>query len=359
MNWANDGKEIKHWLLNNPKDPNTTHWSRRIINTEFYCQPGLTWTFVSSSAFGIRYTDPGFLFDVGGSSLFPGSKTLVVLSLLCSTVTWHFLKALNPTLNFQAGNIADVPWDPTLSPDLEQAANHRAETAIAIARADWNNFETTWDFHTPPLLHPDLKGATLEASWQNWNIYCSDSVRRMQSLETENNRLFILAILAYRLQNELSAQASEEEITLARADVRKDIAAFLSYAVGCIMGRYSIDKPGLILANGGDTLEQYISLVGKPKSQLCFVPCEDGISPVLDDEWFEDDIVARTRGFVRAAFGEATLRENVRFIEESLGKWVRICGNIFWPTSIKIICKPIRGGRSTGSCRVPGKASAF
>jgi len=115
----------------------------------------------------------------------------------------------------------------------------------------------------------------------------------------------------------------EEQITLARADARRDMAAFLSYAVGCIMGRYSLDQPGLILADAGDSLRDFLEKAGQPLEALTFAPDEDGIIPVLDGEWFEDDIVARTRDFLRATFGEATLNENLRFIEESLGKDLR------------------------------------
>jgi hypothetical protein len=139
----------------------------------------------------------------------------------------------------------------------------------------------------------------------------------MQELETENNRLFIAA---YGLDGELQPEVPEAQITLARAEARRDMAAFLSYAVGCMMGRYSPDHPGLILANAGDSLREFLEKVGKPLAELTFAPDEDGIIPVLDGEWFEDDIVARTRDFLRATFGETTLNENLRFIEDSLGK---------------------------------------
>jgi hypothetical protein len=170
------------------------------------------------------------------------------------------------------------------------------------------------------LLRPGLKGATLEASWRNWEAQSTAAIRRMQELETENNRLFIAA---YGLDDELQPEVPEEQITLARAEARRDMAAFLSYAVGCMMGRYGPDHPGLILANAGDSLREFVEKVGKPLAELTFAPDEDGIIPVLDGEWFEDDIVARTRDFLRATFGEATLNENIRFIEESLGKDLR------------------------------------
>ena len=191
---------------------------------------------------------------------------------------------------------------------------------ISIARSDWDNFETSWDFRDQPLLRPGLKGATLEASWRNWEVQSSAAIRRMQELETENNRLFIAA---YGLDGELQPEVPEEQITLARAEARRDMAAFLSYAVGCMMGRYSPDHPGLILANAGDTLENFRAKIkesGLSIEGLSFAPDDDAIIPVLEGEWFEDDIVARTRDFLRATFGEATLKQNLRFIEDSLGK---------------------------------------
>jgi type II restriction/modification system DNA methylase subunit YeeA len=142
----------------------------------------------------------------------------------------------------------------------------------------------------------------------------------MQELETENNRFFIAA---YGLEGELQPEVPEDQITLARADQRKDVAAFLSYATGCMMGRYSLDHPGLILANAGDTLENYHAKVGKSIGEVPFQPDPDGIIPVLDGEWFEDDIVARTREFLEVTFPESTVTENLRFIEESLGKDIR------------------------------------
>ena len=191
---------------------------------------------------------------------------------------------------------------------------------VERSRIDWDNFETSWNFSTLPLLACRRKDKTIEACWHSWETDCSSAILQMKQLETKNNRLFIAA---YGLDGELQPEVPEEQITLARAEARRDMAAFLSYAVGCMMGRYSLDHPGLILANAGDTLREFLAKVGRPQDQLTFAPDEDGIIPVLDGEWFEDDIVARTRDFLRATFGEATLRENLRFIEDSLGKDLR------------------------------------
>jgi hypothetical protein len=292
-----------------------------IKNRRYYFRECVTWSFVSSAHFGARRSDKGFIFDVGGSSGFAenAEELEVWTALLCSSVCVGFLKVLNPTLNFQVENIQALPqWEFDVS--SKARVGSVSLSCQAIARDDWNNFETSWDFRDQPLLRPGLKSETLEASWRNWDTHSTAAILRMQELETENNRLFIAA---YGLDGELQPEVPLEEITLARANAHRDMAAFLSYAVGCMMGRYSLEVPGLILADAGDTLEDYLSKVSKPLDQITFAPDDDGILPVLDGEWFEDDIVARTRDFIRATFGEATLEENLRFIEESLGKNLR------------------------------------
>jgi len=310
VNWSNDGDEIANFR------PNSV-----IRNPRYYFQPALTWSFISSSFFGVRYSDSGFLFDVAGSSAFPPEHLQKsIIGFLCSKIAFEMMKALNPTMNFQVGNVATLPFLQSEICVSKKTIDELIHEAIGRARADWDNFETSWDFRDLPLLRPELKVATLEASWSHWEAHCTAAIRRMQELETENNRLFIEA---YGLTGELTPEVPEDQITLARADRRKDVVAFLSYAVGCMMGRYSLDHPGLILANAGDSLREFLDKVGKPMADLTFTPDEDGILPVLDGEWFEDDIVSRTRDFLRATFGEATLAENLRFIEEALGKDLR------------------------------------
>ena len=237
-----------------------------------------------------------------------------LLGLLNSKVAHLVFQGLNPTLSTQVGDIERLPV-------IESAkASGNVLNLTNLARADWDNFETSWDFRDQPLLRPGLKGLALEASWRNWEAQSTASIRRMQELETENNRLFIAA---YGLDGELQPEVPEDQITLARAEARRDMAAFLSYAVGCMMGRYSLDHPGLIIANAGDTLREFLEKVEKPLGELTFAPDEDGIIPVLDGEWFEDDIVARTREFLVATFPDSLLAENLRFIETSLGKDIR------------------------------------
>ena len=304
LDWGREGERLRDY-------------GRAVFrNKDNYFSSGITWSGLTSSRASFRSVGPGFVFDSNkGAMLFaPVESQTTILGFLNSEVANHLLAGLNPTLSTQVGDIERLPV----------ISNEKAEgivaELVAASKADWDNFETSWDFRDQPLLRPGLKGATLEASWRNWEAQSTAAIRRMQELETENNRLFIAA---YGLDGELQPEVPEAQITLARAEARRDMAAFLSYAVGCMMGRYSPDHPGLILANAGDTLREFLEKVGKPLAELSFAPDEDGIIPVLDGEWFEDDIVARTRDFLRATFGEATLRENLRFLEDSLGKDVR------------------------------------
>jgi hypothetical protein len=315
LDWRNDGEAVISYAAQLYGSP-----TRTIKSLSEYFKPCISWSKISWSV-AFRYFPSGFIFDVAGCCIFFTSDAVAscALGFLNSRVAEALLATTSPTLNFEAGHVAAVPF----SPPLDEMVGITSETTtllISIARTDWDNFETSWDFRDQPLLRPCLKSATLEVSWRNLEAQCTAAIRRMQELETRNNRLFIDA---YGLQNELYSEVPEEQITLARADARRDVVAFLSYAVGCMMGRYSPDHPGLILANAGDSMSDFLKKVNLPLENLTFVPNEDAIIPVLDGEWFENDIVARTREFLRATFGEATLRENVRFIEDSLGKDLR------------------------------------
>ncbi len=330
--WHNDGHQIRTTMHPDGK----RIWGHN-FNLDYIFKSCLTFTATSSSYFGIRYSPVGFLFDNKGSSYFSEPQKLKpILGFLGSEVASYLLEAINPTVEFQPGNIAVLPFNETTN---TEETTRSVDQLIELSRADWDNFETSWDFRDQPLLRPGLKGATLEASWRNWEAQSTAAIRRMHELETENNRLFIAA---YGLDGELKPEVPEEQITLARAEARSDMAAFLSYAVGCMMGRYSLARSGLVLADAGGTIEDYWRIVEKdeggrikdePESAAgggnfiphpsSFIPDSDGIIPVLDGEWFEDDIVARTRDFLRATFGEAALKQNLRFIEDSLGKDLR------------------------------------
>ncbi len=307
LNWENNGKEIRGY-------------EKSVVrNSQFYLRSGVTWTLLSSSYFGSRLVDPGYVFDTNGKMLFSESKygNNIFLGLILSSVGNKMLSVLNPTLAFQVGDIIRIPFLDKEIDIISKSVDDVISKAIMIAKSDWNSFETSWDFEIAPLLHSQNKQLSISDSWEIWAKHCAESIAKMQKLETENNRLFIEA---YGLQEELTPEVPEDQITLARPERRKDVVAYLSYAIGCMMGRYSLEKPGLILADAGDSVQEYLHKIGKPLDQIAFPPDEDGIIPVVEGEWFPDDIVARTREFLRVTYGEATLNENLRFIEESLGK---------------------------------------
>ena len=334
LNWENDGFEIKKRKADDLESGKCTANNAKCWNQDYYFRSGLSWSGTGIETFGARFTPPGFVFDVKGSTCFVEQSVIIsYLAYFNSIIPTEFLKILNPTTEFQAGNIKLLPLAGDLfSETFCSKVEPLATSALRLSTSDWNNFETSWNFSYSPLIRPGnweiepdqpvgpSKGHDLAESWKNYASYCKAAIQRMQELETANNRLWIDV---YGLSGELDPEVPEEQITLALPDAREDVAAFLSYAVGCMMGRYSPDHPGLILANAGDTLENFRSKIvdgGLKMEDLTFAPDDDAIIPVLDGEWFEDDIVSRTREFLRATFGEATLKQNLRFIEDSLGK---------------------------------------
>lgn len=288
---------------------------------------GVTWTFISSSKFSARYTPPGFVFDVSGSSLFIKNPKEMT-GYLCSNLTYTILKALNPTLNFQVGNLKSLPILEKNIQSRELDLRRVAEAAIEYSKSDWNSFETSWDFTSFPLLHAGHRQSTLKDSYQRFRAHWREMTHEMQRLEEENNRIFIDA---YGLQDELMSDVPLNEITLtcnphyryggdkSEEELEATLLAdsmreLVSYAVGCMLGRYSLDKPGLILANQGETLADYLAQVPQPR----FPADDDNVIPMLDGDWFADDITLRFRQFLRVAFGDAHYDENLAFIEQAL-----------------------------------------
>ncbi|WP_415055628.1 BREX-1 system adenine-specific DNA-methyltransferase PglX [Halopseudomonas sp.] len=325
VNWEKDGSEIQSFTDENGK------LRSRPQNRDFYFKESISWSFVSSSYFGARFSDTRAIFDVGGSSAFPDEKDKYFLTgLLCSSLSHVFMTAMNPTLNFQVGNVASIP---IVTNQRENFNTLCCKQLIDAHKVDWNSYETAWDFTSLPLLYPDHRQSTLMASFQRLRAYWQAISQEMQQLEVENNRIFIEA---YGLKDELTADVPLKEITLTcnphyryggdktevelEAQLQADtMAEFLSYAVGCMFGRYSLDKPGLVLANQGDTLADYLHQIPEPS----FMPDEDNVIPLLDGDWFADDVTERFRTFLRVTFGEQHYEENLAFIEQSLGKDVR------------------------------------
>lgn len=319
VDWESSGFRIRNF-----KDDKGNIRSN-LRNQSFFFQEGLTWTDVSSSCFGARYLPAGFMCDNSGSACYGDSKLMpVVLGMLTSKIAFEFLKVLNPTLHFQAGNLSSLP----LPDQLDLPLVEKTREALSKVKSDWDSYETSWDFISLPLLHPDHRQPTLKASYQKLRAHWREMTLDMQRLEQENNRIFIDA---YGLQDELTPDVPLNEITLTcnphyryggdksdeeleamlLADTMREL---VSCAVGCMLGRYSLDKPGLILANQGETLADYLAQVPQPS----FPADDDNVIPMLDGDWFADDITLRFRQFLRVAFGEAHYDENLAFIEQAL-----------------------------------------
>ena len=329
IKWEDDGKEIKEKKSSDLLSGKITANNSKCWNQEFYFLDGLTWSSLSSNEFSLRANGPGFLFDTKGQMLFPNraANLYPYLGLLNSSVASAILAALSPTLDFNGGVVARLPLC-----DLN-GKGIAASRLRDLSRSDWDAYETSWDFNTFPLLSPEHRAETLADTYGNLRAHWQGITDEMRRLEEENNRIFIEA---YGLADELTPEVPIEEITLTcnpayrygvkgtkedrEARLREDtVAEFLHYAVGCMFGRYSLDAPGLILANQGEGIEEYLARVPEPS----FAPDRDNVIPVLDADWFADDIVTRARDFLRVTFGEAKFRENLAFVEAALGKDLR------------------------------------
>ena len=298
-----------------------------------YFQEGITWSFISSSNFGVRYTPCGFIFDVAGSSMFlPHEEINYVLGLLCSSVGTYFMSIQNPTLNFQVGNLKNIP----LVTDKKEDVSTLVLSNIEHSSSDWDSYETSWDFQRDPLVrYAEPNGFLefpnwgvnmhLEQGYKNWKVMCEQRFQQLKANEEELNRIFIDI---YGLQDELTPEVADRDVTVHRVfdtkeDVpesmqgsayvrtkRDEVVSLISYAVGCMLGRYSLSKPGLAFAGGAWDAANYTSE---------FQPDKDGILPICDDDYFTDDIVGRFVRFIEVVYGKDTLEENLKFIADALG----------------------------------------
>ena len=291
----------------------------------YYFLEGVTWTFVSSSSFAARYTPRGFVFDVAGSSLFCDQPKSIV-AFLSSGLCFQFLRTLNPTLNFQVGNLKSLPIIRKVLTENEGRVGALANVACSATQEDWDAYERSWDFQSLPILTASSElTSTLESSYTAWINQNRETIAKMKRLEEENNRLFIDA---YGLADELDPDVPIEQITLAvnpayryggklseeeqwtrfRHDTMEEL---VSYAIGCMMGRYSLDAPGLIYAHSGN--EDF-----DPSRYTTFPADADGIVPLTDTEWFDDDAAHRLIEFISVAWDAAHLEDNLTFLADNL-----------------------------------------
>lgn len=324
VNWQSDGEAIRNFV-----NPETGKVRSHNYNLDYIFREGITWNALTSYKTSARISRNS-LFDNAGSSLFAKDTTLhnVILAYLNSNLIVELISLISPTLNYQPGDIGKLPA--VFDVDGKGDITKNAKSLIELCSDDWDSFETSWAFTSLPLLSPDHHQPTLKATYQNLRAYWREITLEMQRLEQENNRIFIEA---YGLQDELTPEVPLSEITLTcnphyrygndksedeleallLADTMREL---VSYAVGCMFGRYALDKPGLILANQGETIEDYLKRVPEPS----FPADDDNVIPMLDGDWFTDDIAERFRKFLRVAFGEEHYEANLKFVEKALGK---------------------------------------
>ena len=296
VNWQDDGYEIKHFFNEKGK------LKSRPQNTQYYFRPSITWSYITSGDFSARIKDTGFIFDVSGVSLFINDRTRkdYILGLLCSTVAAYITGVINPTLNMQVGDIQRIPI--VMLSDMESVARI-VRNCIQISREDWDSFEISWHFTKHPLIMDINK---ISEAYKNWEDVTEQRYQALKSFEEELNEVFIKA---YNLSDELTAAVQEKSVSVCRAERAREIRSFISYAVGCMFGRYSLDIPGLAYAGGEWDDSKYTT----------FKADKDSIIPICDDEYFADDIVGRFIRFIEVVYGKETLQENLRFIADALG----------------------------------------
>lgn len=297
VNWENDGNEIKNFRDENGKVRS------RPQNLAFYFKPAITWSDITSATFSGRYSEKGFMFDIKGSSGFPSEdKIFYILGFLNSSISQKCIKILNPTITTQVGDMARIPV--MFSDDAKVKIDNLVKENIAISKADWDDNETSWDFKK----HPLVRGQKLiSEAYKEWE---KETNMRFEKLKKNEELINSCFIELYGLDEELCPDVNDADVTVKIADPKEGVKTLLSYAVGCMFGRYSLNKDGIAYAGGMWDNTVYHD----------FIPDIDNIIPLTDEEYLEDDIVFRLCNWLKITFGETYLEENLDYIASSLGK---------------------------------------
>ena len=320
VNWFNDGFEIKENTKRvYPQLGDNLGW--KISNEQYYYKKGITWTGVSSGTFSCRCYEEGFIFDSGANGLFANiaEDRYYLAAFLNTNLSNIILKVMNPTINTGSGTVGKLPLMYSL--DHKPVVINISRKNVILSRSDWDSFETSWDFQKHPMI---MNVSRISDAYAKWSAECAGRFEQLKSNEEELNRIFIDI---YGLQDELTPEVADKDVTVNRFYDSKEaipesmkgsgyaltkldaVKSFISYAVGCMFGRYSLDKEGLVYAGGEWDDNNY----------RVFAADKDAIIPVCDDEYFEDDIVGRFINFVKVVYGEADLEENLQFIADTLG----------------------------------------
>ena len=361
INWANDGYEVRHFCDEYGKIKSV------VRNPNYYFHENGTWSAISSGNISVRYSPKGFIFSNAGMAIFSKDLLKYIIAFMnTKLVNDLLLKTINQTLNFNAGDISRIPLN--INRDLQPKVEKITDYCIAISKLDWDSFETSWDFSEHPLVKSDIRNQRseikLEDCWGEWQKECEERFQTLKANEEELNRIFTDI---YGLQDELTPDVDEKDVTVRRADLGRECRSLVSYAIGCIFGRYSLDRPGLQYAGEGTVTPQaelssslrstnadsliVNSLAGADPStaggQFPLAEASGNRSrpipaalPLSDEQYSKDDAAELVQQFLKDAYGEKYYAENLRFLEAGLGKDLRsyLC-NDFYADHLKIYQK--------------------
>lgn len=345
--WYGNNEYVVDWENNGMRIKNSK--GSTIRNPEFYFKEGVTWSKIASYKLSGRYSPATHIFDAVGLTCFSDENIdlYFILGLFCSEVASHFLEVLNPTLSMTTGAIANLPV--CYAKDKIEIIHNLVNDNINNSKVDWDSFETSWDFKRHPLitvisqnraLFDDTTDIDLAECYTGWENECNERFDQLKANEEELNRIFIDI---YGLQDELTPEVEDKDVTVRKADLQRDIKSLVSYAVGCMFGRYSLDEEGLVLA--GQPFESHFFEASAPVCGTGFAgaqgasvqtgefyyktddgvkkctynPDKDNIIPICDEEYFSDDIVSRFCEWVKIVYGEKSLETNLDFIAKALG----------------------------------------
>lgn len=306
INWKNNGYDVKNFR------------GSVIRNSNYYFEESISWSKISSGNISFRYKPYGHIFDVSGTSIFGNHEVLIyLLALNNSKVISILLQSLSPTLNYEVGQIAEIPVVECMNELLNEKIKKITNENISISKCDWNSYEISWNFDRHPLIkHKEVSehdknldnwSYKIEDAYESWKSNCDRNFKLLKDNEEELNRIFIDI---YGLNDELIPEVDDKDITIRKADRQREIKSLISYSVGCMFGRYSLDEDGLTYAGGEFDESRYKK----------FKADSDNIIPITDELYFDYDIVGRFKKFIEVAFGKETLNENLDFIAETLGK---------------------------------------
>lgn len=294
VNWKNNGQEIKKAAEGAS--------GGRIVSQEYYFMQSVSWSKVSSGKFALRMYPEGFLFDVAGPGIFTDYDTQkYIMGVINSKISRVCLQELYPTMNYEMGQVSSFPI--YINGSIKKEVTDLVEENIQLSKKDWDAYETSWDFSKSMLIYP---GHALQEAYTFWENEYHSRVAKIRENEEKLNSIFLKA---YDLDKYIDSEQTDDDITVFSLDMNTDIKALISYAVGCIMGRYSLKEDGLIYAGGEWDESRYSD---------DFKPCEYGVMPITEEQFFEEDLCTRVIDFIKVVYGEDTLNENLKFIASAL-----------------------------------------